>query len=96
MGAMRSLSERCRASHAANGGVESARGAREEPSMEALAGLLWATHVYAREMRLGQSAPDVGVSVRDVAALSGLQTATPLGGWQMGEGFTLGEKDHRL
>lgn len=70
MGAMRSLSERRLAPQVGTDGV-----VEEGPSMEALAGLLWATRCYARDggkarPRSGRrSSRDVGVRESSRVAL---------------------------
>jgi hypothetical protein len=63
MGAMRSLSERRLAPRVGtDGGVE------EGPSMEALAGLLWATRCYARDG--GKARPSRRRRSKDVGGVS--------------------------
>lgn len=64
MGAMRSLSERRLAPQVSTDGV-----VEEGPSMEALAGLLWATRCYARDG--GKARPRRRRSSRDVNARVG-------------------------
>lgn len=66
MGAMRSLSERRLAPRVSTDGV-----VEEGPSMEALAGLLWATRCYARDGGKGRPRRRRASSVRDVESRVG-------------------------